>query len=85
MPQPFAQPPQLKTRIAVLVFIKSSAAPMVLYFDNPMAEYEDLVHTFKTSGAMNKIIEKDTIGPIKKFCISSNQIAGIALQEEQYM
>jgi len=85
MPQPFAQPPQLKTRIAVLVFIKSSAAPMVLYFDNPMAEYEDLVQTLKTSGAVNKIIEKDTIGPIKKFCISSNQIAGVAFQEEQYI
>lgn len=85
MPQPFAQPPQIKTRIAVLVFIKSSAAPMVLYFENPIAEYEDLVQILKTAGAMNKMIEKDTVGPIKKFCIASNQIAGVALQEEQYM
>lgn len=85
MSQPFQQTPQFKTRIAVLVFIKSSAAPMVLYFENPITEYEEFVQILKTSATMNKMIEKDTIGPIKKFCIFSSQIAGVALQEEQYM
>ena len=30
-------------------------------------------------------IEKDTTGPLKKVCFISNQIASLALQEEQYM
>lgn len=84
MPQPFAQPPQFKTRIAVLVFIKGSAAPMVLYFENPLAVYEELTQLLKVSTSTPKLIEKDTIGPIKKFCILSNQISGLAIQEEQY-
>ena len=84
MPQPFAQPPQFKTRISVLVFIKGSAAPLVLYFENPLAVYEELTQLIKTSATSNKLIEKETIGPIKKFCIMSNQISALALQEEQY-
>ena len=85
MPQPFQQPPQFKTRTAVVIFTKSSAAPIILYFENPMAVYEELAQIVKTSSAAGKFIEKDTIGPIKKFCIHSNQIAGIAIQEEQYV
>ncbi|MDD3237711.1 MAG: hypothetical protein PHV37_06395 [Candidatus Gastranaerophilales bacterium] len=83
MPQPYAQPPQFKTRIAVLLFIKGSAAPMVLYFEDPIAIYNELMQLMKTSAAMSKLYEKDAIGPIRRFCISSNQIAGVALQEEQ--
>ncbi len=84
MPQPFVQPPQIKTRISILLFIKGSAAPMVLYFENPLAVYEELIQLLKTTPASNKIIEKETIGPIKKFCIAANQISAVAMQEEQY-
>ncbi len=84
MPQPFSQTPQFKTRISILVFVKGSAAPLVLYFENPLAVYEELTQIIKTSAASNKLIEKDTIGPIKRFCIMSNQISAIAMQEEQY-
>lgn len=85
MPQPFAQPPQVKTRISILVFLKGTAAPLVLYFENPMAVYEELLQVMKTSATTTKLIEKDTIGPVKKFCVMSNQICAVALQEEQYV
>jgi hypothetical protein len=31
------------------------------------------------------LIEKETEGPLKKVCFASNQIAALAIQEEQYM
>ena len=84
MPQPFVQPPQIKTRISILVFLKGTAAPLVLYFENPIAVYEELTQVLKTTPASNKLIEKDTIGPIKKVCLAANQICAVAMQEEQY-
>lgn len=83
--QPFPQPPQFKTRISVLVFLKGTAAPLVLYFENPIAVYEELTQLLKSSSAINKIIEKETIGPVKKVCLMSNQICAVAIQEEQHM
>lgn len=85
MPQQFAQPPQFKTRTAVLLFLKGSAAPMILYFDNPTAVYEELTQALKNATTVNKIIEKEASGPIKKFCITANQISAVALQDEQYV
>lgn len=85
MPQPFSQQPQFKTRMALLLFIKGSAAPMVLYFENPQEVYEELTQVLKTSSATAKLIEKEAIGPIKKFSVLSNQISAIGMQEEQYM
>ena len=82
MGQPY--PSQYKTRTAVVLFIKGAVTPIVLYFENPQAEYEEFLNYFKTSSHTGKIIEKETIGPIKKFAIMSNQIAAVALQEEQY-
>lgn len=84
MPQPFSQP-QFKTRTAILLFIKGSAAPMVLYFENPQEVYEEMLQILKTSSATAKLIEKEAIGPIKKFSILSNQISAVATQEEQYV
>ena len=31
------------------------------------------------------LIEQETEGPLKKVCFISNQIAAVAIQEEQYM
>jgi len=84
MQQAFSQP-QFKTRTSILVFMKGNAAPMVLYFENPTAVYEELIQIVKTSSASPKLIEKETVGPIRKFCIMSNQISAIAMQEEQYV
>ncbi|MBO5947624.1 hypothetical protein J6Q66_02170 [bacterium] len=79
-----AYPSQFKTKLAVVLFIKGAVTPIVLYFENPIAEYEDFVSYIKNFGSTAKLIEKETIGPVKKISILSNQIAGVAIQEEQY-
>ena len=73
----------IKKRYAVLVFIKSSTAPLVLYVKDAQALYQDLIEKMQSPNAV--LIEKETEGPIKKACFISNQIAAVALQEEQYM
>ncbi|MCR5261543.1 MAG: hypothetical protein K6C94_06855 [Candidatus Gastranaerophilales bacterium] len=80
MAQGYAQ--NFKKRISVLVFLKNSVAPLVLYFDNPYEEYNNLMEICKTQSAVSKLIEKETIGPIKKVAFLSNQISAVALQEE---
>ena len=84
MSQPFSNN-QLKKRISVLVFLKGTTAPLVLYVENPLALYEELSQVLKTNSQVAKIIEKTTVGPVKKVCILSTQICAVALQEEQYM
>ena len=83
MPTPFNNQQQVKVRTALLVFIKGAAAPLVLYFDNPEQIYDEIQMLLKN--ATIKLLEKDTIGPIKKFSVMSNQISAIALQDEQYI
>ncbi|HIU86696.1 TPA: hypothetical protein IAD52_06975 [Candidatus Spyradomonas excrementavium] len=78
MSQPFAQ--QFKTRLALLVFIKGAAAPMVLYFEDVKAEYDEFLAAMQLP--VGKLIEKEPIGPIKKVAVMSNQIASLAIQEE---
>ena len=84
MSQPFSNS-QLKKRISVLVFLKGTTAPLVLYVENPVALYDELSQILKLNSQTSKIIEKNTLGPVKKVCISSSQICAVALQEEQYM
>ena len=78
MSQPFAQ--QFKTRLALLVFIKGAAAPMVLYFEDVKAEYDEFLAAMQLP--VGKLIEKEPIGPIKRVAVMSNQIASLAIQEE---
>lgn len=81
MAQGYAQ--NFKKRISVLVFLKNSVAPLVLYFENPYEEYANLMEICKMQNSVAKIVEKETIGPIKKVAFLSNQISAVALQEEQ--
>ena len=76
-------PQNIKTRISVLVFIKGSAAPLVLYVENPQDLYNEICQAMKSASA--SFIEKETTGPLKKVCFASNQIAAVATQEEQYV
>ena len=76
-------PQNIKTRISVLVFIKGSTAPLVLYVENPQDLYNELSQAMKSSSIT--FIEKETTGPLKKVCFVSNQIAALAMQEEQYV
>ena len=76
-------PQNIKKRIATLVFLKGSTAPLVLYVEEPQALYTELIQLMKSTQAV--LVEKETQGPLKKVCFISNQIAAVALQEEQYV
>ena len=82
MGQQFGQPP--KTRTAIVLFLKGAVTPIILFFENPQAVYDEFIHIIKTSAQTPRLVEKETIGPIKKFAVISTQIAGVAIQEEQY-
>jgi hypothetical protein len=73
----------IKKRYAVLVFIKGSTAPLVLYVKDAQTLYQELVERMQSPNSV--LIEKETEGPLKKVCFASNQIAALAIQEEQYM
>ena len=73
----------IKKRTSVLVFLKGSTAPLVLYVEKPEELYAELQQVIKNTSAV--LIEKETLGPLKKVCFISNQIAAVAVQEEQYV
>ena len=75
--------PKIKTRTALLVFIKGSSAPVVLYVENPQATYEEIQQLLKTPSSA--LFEKEGTGPIKKVSVQINQISAVALQDEQYV
>lgn len=83
MAQQFSGTPQIKTRTAVLIFIKGSSAPVVLYVENPQAVYEEIQQLLKSQ--YSTLLEKEGTGPIKKVTLQSNQISAVALQDEQYV
>ena len=74
---------QVRTRTALLLFIKGSTAPLVLYFENPSAVYEEIKNLISSGNV--RPYEKETIGPIRKFTIMPNQISAVALQDEQFI
>ncbi len=73
----------IKTRLAVLIFCKDVANPMVLYFENAQKIYEDLKTLINSTEI--KMVEFEPIGPIKKASLLSSNIVGVALQEERYL
>ena len=73
----------IKTRLALLIFCKDVATPMVLYFDNAQKVYEDLRVLMNQKDV--KMVEFEPVGPIKKASILSDKIVGVALQEERYI
>ena len=86
MTQHFQNSPQVKTRKAVLIMMKHSAPPLVLYVDNPEELYEDLKQAIKTANnSMPKLIERQAKGPVKTLSVLDTQLAGVAIQEESYL
>lgn len=79
----FSGTPQVKTRTALLIFVKGSSAPVVLYVENAQAVYEEIQQLIK--GQASTFFEKEGTGPIKKVSILANQISAVALQDEQYV
>ena len=60
-----------KTRQAVILFLKGSATPVVMYFENPQAVYAELKQLMKSPTPV--LVEKEPVGPIKKLCFVSTQ------------
>lgn len=79
-------PPQqnIQTKISVLIFVKGAVAPIVLYFDNPVAVYEN-IKTIIQANEAPKVVELEANGPVKKVSLITSEITGTALQEEQYL
>ena len=82
MPAPFSQQ-QVRVRTALLVFMKGVSSPLVLYFERPEDVYAELKELIRTG--VSKVIEKETIGPIRKITLMSNEICAVALQDEQFI
>ena len=80
MTQPYQQ--QLKIRTGVYVFLKETINTVVLYFDNPQGAFEELKQAMKSATPV--LVDKQANGPVKRLCVISNQIRGLALQDEQY-
>ncbi|MCS6267160.1 MAG: hypothetical protein H2174_06305 [Vampirovibrio sp.] len=65
----------------VLVFLKSLATPIVLFTENPQQTYDELREILKSAHTNSpKLIEKQTIGPLKFVTFWDTQLAGFALQ-----
>ncbi len=74
---------QVKTRKALLVFLKVVAPPLVLYVDNPDETYIEIRKIITSANQQSpKMIEKVAKGPLKKIAVLDTQIAGVAVQEE---
>lgn len=85
MAQAYPPQAQIKVRTSVLVFLKGATAPLVLYVENPTELYDELSQSLKTAAASPKLLEIDTQGPIKKVSFFLNQVAAVAMQDEQYV
>jgi hypothetical protein len=79
----FGGTPQVKTRTALLIFVKGASVPVVLYVENPQATYEEFQQLIRTPSSA--IIEKEGNGPIKKVTLQASQVSAVALQDEQYV
>lgn len=71
---------QQRIRRSLVIFLKGSSTPVALYVKDPDADYRELQAILKMPTA--RVIEKETMGPIKRISLPSNQITAVALQEE---
>lgn len=77
----FQQP--IQTRKALLIFVESMNAPVVLFLEDVDSEYKTFQQIIASASSSNpKIIERTTNGPVKKFSILDTKISGVAVQEE---
>ncbi len=76
MQQPPSGPPP-----AVLVFLKSMATPLVLYTPNTPETFAEIKEAMKNAkSTAPKLIEKETLGPLRQVFFWDTEIAGGALQ-----
>jgi hypothetical protein len=68
---------------AVLVFLKSLATPVVLYTPNTQETFQELKTLMKQAKVGSpKLVEKDTLGPLKQVFFWDTEIVGAALQTD---
>lgn len=68
---------------AVLIFLKSLATPLVLYTANTQETFQEIKEAMKLAKpSAPKLIEKETLGPLKIVFFWDTEIAGAALQME---
>lgn len=80
---PHLQGQQIKTRKALLIFLKAVGPPLVLYVDNSDEIYLEIRKIISSANPKApKMIEKIGKGPLKKIAMLDTQIAGVAIQEE---
>jgi len=80
---PASNLPPSPSQYTVLVFLKSLAAPIVLFSDNPMSLYDELKRNIQQASAQApKLLEKPGVGPLKKVCFIDTEISGVALQAD---
>ncbi len=68
-------------RIAFIVFVKGSIAPIVLYLDEPYKVYDNVQNIIRNT-TPPKFFEIEANGPIKKVTFVTNEVTGCAIQEE---
>jgi|GEM_PF-2699000 len=71
------QPPN---NSAVLVFLKSMATPIVLYTADSQKTYAEIKKSMVEAKTHPKLVEKETMGPLKHVFFWDTEIAGAALQ-----
>lgn len=72
---------QINKKVAFIVFVKGSIAPIVLYLDDPYKVYDNVQNIIR-SPQPPKFFEIEANGPIKKVTFVTNEVTGCALQEE---
>ncbi|MCD8025277.1 MAG: hypothetical protein LUE64_07065 [Candidatus Gastranaerophilales bacterium] len=70
-----------KSKVALIIFVKGSIAPIVLYLDEPNKVYENVQGIIR-SPQPPKFFEIEANGPIKKVTFVTAEVTGCALQEE---
>ena len=71
----------IKTKVAFIIFVKGSIAPVVLYLDDPKKVYENVQNIIKAPNPP-KIFEIEANGPIKKVTFVTSEITGCAFKEK---
>lgn len=81
MSQQFTSSQNINKKVAFIIFVKGSIAPVVLYLDDPNKVYENVQNIINSPNAP-KIFEIEANGPIKKVTVITADVTGCALQEE---
>ncbi len=84
MSQEYTNSKPVNKKVAFIVFIKGSIAPVVLYLDDPHKVYENIQNIIRNPQAP-RVIEIEANGPIKKVTLVTSEVTGCALQEEVYI